>query len=110
MNDLEFRDLQNKKYSSTKWRRLRRQVAEDNLYICQTCDRLFKSNQLIVHHIKHVNKHNILDDNFFYDKDNLTLTCIYCHNTEHKKLSEDCISFDETGRAVVIRERKVKKR
>lgn len=105
MDDEQYRLLQNKRYSENRWRRLRKEIVEDNMFICQSCKRMYKSNELIVHHIEEVNKDNILDDHFFFNKDNLTLECQKCHNSRHHGKKLNYLEFDEKGRVIIKKER-----
>lgn len=58
----------------------------------------------VVHHKIHLTPQNINDANITLNWDNLELTCITCHNTEHMykpvEIRED-IKFDKDGRVIL---------
>lgn len=50
----------------------------------------------IVHHKDYINESNYIDDNVFFNWDNLEGLCLDCHNKEHFKKKIE-YKFDENG-------------
>ena len=85
-----------KKYKSKKWQRLRYK----KIILNPLCERCLKkgiyNSAKIVHHKEYVTDKNFLDDNIFFNIDNLESLCQECHNKEH--FGEDVeYNFDENG-------------
>lgn len=95
-------------YSSQKWKRLRKQIAESNFYICQMCGRPFSSDDIIIHHITHINQDNVDDPNVTFNSDNLCCVCRSCHakihRDDYRKKRGRNILFDADGNIIGIGE------
>ena len=88
-----------KKYKSKRWNSLRHQ----KLLLNPVCERCLKKGiynaTAIVHHKEYVTDKNYLDDNVFFNIDNLESLCRDCHNKEH--FAEEAeYSFNENGDVV----------
>lgn len=72
-----------KRYKSKRWIRLR--VLKKNINpFCERCLEEGKYTPArIVHHKEYITDQNYLDDNVFYNLDNLESLCQECHNKEH---------------------------
>ncbi len=77
---MNFRDWQKKFYKSKKWINLRNYVRLRDNYTCQHCKRLIVKDKWIVDHIVEINEKNKNDNEILYNKNNLELLCISCHN------------------------------
>ena len=88
-----------KKYNCKRWKDLRKQKK----IISPFCERCLKkgiyNSVYIVHHKEWINDKNYLDDNIFYNIDNLESLCQACHNQEHFEKKEEYF-FDEEGNLV----------
>ena len=51
---------------------------------------------IIVHHKEYITKDNYMNDNIFFNIDNLESLCRDCHNKEHFEDKQEYI-FDENG-------------
>lgn len=85
-----------KKYKSKRWQKLRAY----KLIINPICERCEKKNKIvpaaIIHHKEYVTDLNYLNDDVFFNIDNLESLCRECHNQEH--FSNGCDwKFDENG-------------
>lgn len=87
------------KYKSKRWQKVRRQKILLNP-LCERCDKKeIKTPAEIVHHKEHITDKNYMDDNIFYNIDNLESLCLKCHNQEHFGEKQD-YRFDEEGNLV----------
>jgi 5-methylcytosine-specific restriction protein A len=85
-----------KKYKSKRWQKLRKQ----KLMLNPLCERCLKKDINIaayfIHHKEYVTDNNYIDDNIFFNIDNLESLCKKCHNQEHFEKEVEYI-FDENG-------------
>ena len=51
---------------------------------------------IIVHHKEYITEDNYMNDNIFFNLDNLESLCKDCHNKEHFEEKQEYI-FDENG-------------
>ena len=82
-----------KVYNSYKWKKLRKEKAEDTFQLCEICYKLFKSNNThristldSIHHIVPINRHRALGvkiEDLAYDYDNLISLCNHHHKEAH---------------------------
>ena len=85
-----------KKYKSKRWQKLRKQKILLNPF-CERCQvKGLYVPVWIVHHKEYVTDKNYMDDNIFFNLDNLESLCQDCHNKEHFANEEEYI-FDENG-------------
>lgn len=72
-----------KKYKSKRWQKLR-QLKKNTSPFCERClqEGLFTPAR-IIHHKEYITDLNYLDDNVFFNIDNLESLCQDCHNKEH---------------------------
>ena len=93
-------------YGSQKWKRLRKQIAESNFYICQMCGRPFSSDDIIIHHITHINQNNVDNPQITFNQDNLICVCRSCHakihRDDYRKRRGRNILFDADGNIIGI--------
>ncbi|WP_407855592.1 HNH endonuclease signature motif containing protein [Enterococcus hailinensis] len=78
------RDEVDKLYRTARWSKLRHVVIARDYGLCQECKRrgvIVKGT--VVHHIIEARE----DITKFWDKDNLELICLACHNKEHPEKS-----------------------
>lgn len=82
-------------YKSKEWKRTRLYIMEKYNYICQMCG----GAAYIVHHIEHLNAHNVNDPYIALGEDNLTAVCLDCHNKLHfnEGITQDGLYFDDDG-------------
>ncbi len=74
------RDEIEKFYKKTIWKKLRKEVLEENNYDCQWCKHKGEAGKAnTVHHIKHLKKY----PNLALVKSNLMPVCKECHNELH---------------------------
>ena len=85
-----------KKYDSKRGRKLR-QLKKNISPFCERClqEGLFTPAR-IVHHKEYITDLNYLDDNVFFNLDNLESLCQDCHNKEHFGEKENYY-FDTNG-------------
>lgn len=84
-----------KKYRSKRWQKLRKQKLALNP-LCERCLAKKKvSSTYIIHHKEYITDKNYMDDNIFFNIDNLESLCLKCHNQEH--FSSQDYYFDENG-------------
>lgn len=85
-----------KKYKSKRWQKLRKQ----KLLLNPICERCYKQGIVkatcIIHHKEYVTDKNYLDDNVFFNIDNLESLCRDCHNKEHFTDKQEYV-FNEDG-------------
>lgn len=85
-----------KKYNCKRWRLLRKQ----KILLDPFCERCLLNGiynaTYIVHHKEYVTQENFMDDNVFYNIDNLESLCLACHNKEHFGEKQNYF-FDEEG-------------
>ena len=85
-----------RRYKSKRWQKLRKQ----KLMLNPLCERCLNNNIRVaacfIHHKEYVTDINYMDDNVFYNIDNLESLCKKCHNEEHFGSKEEYI-FDENG-------------
>ena len=84
------------KYDSKRWIRLR-QLKKNISPFCERClaNGLYVPAK-IIHHKEYITDLNFLDDNIFYNLDNLESLCQDCHNKEHFGEKEN-YCFDSNG-------------
>ena len=82
-------------YHSLVWKRVRKNIWLKQSCLCAICGKPCYVDGIskwipkdqrrvgIVHHIEHLNSHNIYDDNITINEDNLQGVCIDCHNKIH---------------------------
>lgn len=89
------------KYKCKRWINTRKIKLEQVNYFCERCLKigLYKNAQ-IVHHKEYINNLNYIDDDIFYNIDNLEALCQECHNQEHFKQDDTDFLFDENGDVV----------
>lgn len=84
-----------KKYRSKRWQKLRVLKKAQN----PVCERCLKKGKVtptyIIHHKEYITDKNYMDDDVFFNLDNLESLCLECHNKEH--FSEIDYLFDENG-------------
>lgn len=85
-----------KKYKSKRWEKLR--LLKKN--ISPFCERCLLNGVYtparIIHHKEYITDLNYLDDNVFFNLDNLESLCQDCHNKEHFGEKEN-YTFDDNG-------------
>lgn len=85
-----------KKYKSKRWQKLRKLKLIMNP-LCERClEKGICNSTYIIHHKEYITDLNYLDDNIFYNIDNLESLCLDCHNKEHFSTEQDYI-FDDNG-------------
>lgn len=87
----EYKKLKNRLYSGSRWKRVKKAIYEERGWKCQCCNKSYIDTLLIVHHIKEITPDNMMVNNrvnesLMYNKDNLLLVCIDCHNEIHKPM------------------------
>ncbi len=88
-----------KKYNCKRWKDLREYKKNINPF-CERCLLKGKYNPAyIVHHKEYITQENYLDDNVFYNIDNLESLCLECHNKEHFSDETDYL-FDKNGNII----------
>lgn len=91
-------DIQ-EKYNSQRWKKLRKFKKQVNPF----CERCFAKGKYIptyiVHHKEYINEDNYMDDNVFFNLDNLESLCKSCHNAEH--FGEKCSYFFDINGDIV---------
>lgn len=71
-------------YNSQRWRKVRQVIIARDYGLCQECKRRGTIKKgVVVHHIIEARE----DVTKFWDKDNLELVCLACHNKEHPEKS-----------------------
>lgn len=85
-----------KRYDSKRWRKLR-QLKKSISPFCERCllNGVYTPAR-IIHHKEYITDLNYLDDNVFYNLDNLESLCQDCHNKEHFGEKENYY-FDDNG-------------
>lgn len=92
-----------KRYNCKRWRELRKYKLILNP-LCERCLKKEKYNAAyIVHHKEYVTQENYMDDDIFYNIDNLESVCLKCHNQEHFSGEKPNYYFDKNGNIVPIR-------
>lgn len=88
-----------KKYHSKRWQKLRKQ----KIILNPVCERCYKKGIIvptyIVHHKEYITDNNYMDDNIFFNINNLESLCIDCHNKEHFEEKQNYY-FDEEGNVI----------
>lgn len=79
-----WKKKKNKFYSSTEWKKMRRDVVLRDKNVCQKCGKIIFSKPN-VHHVINLTPKNIDDPNISLNPDNLITICEDCHNKEHGK-------------------------
>ena len=88
-----------KKYNCKRWKDLRKYKKNINPF-CERCLLKGKYNPAyIVHHKEYITQDNYMDDNVFYNIDNLESLCLECHNKEHFSDKVD-YTFDKEGNLI----------
>lgn len=88
-----------KVYSSSRWKKLRKQIYDRDKGICYFCHKIVLKKPHI-HHLLEINEKNALDESVFFNAD-ILVTCHHeCHNTYHerfgykKSIVNDDLSID----------------
>lgn len=69
-----------KRYKSKRWKKLRNQKLLLNP-LCERClEKGIYTSSYIIHHKEYITDINYMDDNVFYNLDNLESLCLDCHN------------------------------
>lgn len=90
-----------KKYYSRKWKKLRHYKLIQNP-LCERClQKGFYNAAKIVHHKEYITETNYLDDNVFFNIDNLEALCQDCHNKEHFEDKKE-YTFDINGDVIKV--------
>lgn len=85
-----------KKYKSKRWQKLRRMKLAINP-LCERClEKGLMNSTYIIHHKEYITELNYLDDNVFFNIDNLESLCLDCHNKEHFGEKQE-YQFDSNG-------------
>lgn len=66
-------------YKSKEWQNVRAAALLRDAYLCVMCGQPAEE----VHHIKHINKRNVMDPSVTLNLDNLACLCRACHMKEH---------------------------
>lgn len=92
--------MKDKFYNSKAWRNLAKHIRIKYRGVCQSCGIAGTH----VHHIKHINSHNINDPQITLNEKNLTLLCQECHNSAHadERYVRKDVTFDENGMIMPI--------
>lgn len=78
------RDDIDKLYKTNRWQRLRKVIISRDYGLCQECKRRgVITKGIVVHHVVEARE----DITKFWNKDNLELICLACHNKEHPERS-----------------------
>jgi 5-methylcytosine-specific restriction endonuclease McrA len=90
-----------RKYKSKRWQKTRRLYAISINNLCERCrlKRIIKP-LYIIHHKIYINESNYMNDDIFYNFDNLEGLCLNCHNKEHFKDDIE-YEFDKNGDLIV---------
>ncbi|WP_438720421.1 HNH endonuclease [Enterococcus sp. AZ103] len=73
-----------KLYKTHRWQRLREVIISRDYGLCQECKRRgIITRGVVVHHLIEARE----DITKFWNKDNLQLVCLACHNKEHPEKS-----------------------
>lgn len=98
---MTYRDDPNiaKKYRSKRWQKVR-QIKLQMQPFCERClaSGIYKE-AYIVHHKEYITDLNYLDDNVFYNLENLESICIEHHNQEHFSNGKEYL-FDKDGNLI----------
>lgn len=85
-----------KKYRSKRWQKVR-QLKKIQDPICERCKaKGIITPVYIVHHKEYITDKNYMDDDIFFNLDNLESLCLACHNKEHFGERSE-IYFDSNG-------------
>lgn len=85
-----------KKYNCKRWKKLRQMKLGINPF-CERCQaRGVYVPAYIIHHKEYITQENYMDDDVFFNLDNLESICLECHNKEHFGEEVDYY-FDEDG-------------
>ena len=90
-------------YSTTRWKKLRKQIYDRDGGICYFCHKLVLKRPTI-HHKQEINEMNVQDEDVFFNPENLVLCHHECHNAHHKRFGykdtivRDDLSIDYTRR------------
>lgn len=85
------------KYNSQRWRKLTKLKKSMVNGFCERClQKGIYNTAIIIHHKEYINESNYIDDDIFFNIDNLEALCRDCHNKEHFKDEVD-YEFDEMG-------------
>lgn len=88
------------KYKSKKWQKTRQLYLISVNGLCERCMRKGIYNPaIIVHHIIYIDESNYMQDEIFFNSDNLEALCKDCHNKEHFRSKEEFL-FDEDGNLI----------
>lgn len=92
-------------YKSKKWQKCREAYITSVGGLCENClaKGIYKPGE-IVHHIKHIDKQNIIDASITLDWSNLKYVCRDCHAKEHSKFSSRRYTINDDGSVVVNRD------
>lgn len=82
---MKYSDKYEQFYNSKEWKQLRRQVMQDNDYLCAECKRNGKIRQATqVHHKVPIEE----DYGLRLEYDNMEALCNQCHNVAHERRSQ----------------------
>ena len=85
-----------KKYNCKRWKDLRKYKLSINPF-CERCKaRGIYNPAYIIHHKEYITQENYMDDDVFYNIENLESICLECHNKEHFGEEQDYF-FDKDG-------------
>lgn len=85
-----------KKYKSKKWQKLRKKKLILNP-LCERClEKGISNSAYFIHHKEYITDKNYMNDNIFFNIDNLESLCKDCHNKEHFAIKQE-YKFNENG-------------
>lgn len=88
-----------KKYRSKRWKKTR----QIKLFMQPFCERCLEKGiykeAYIIHHKDYITDMNYMDDNVFYNLDNLESICLECHNQVHFGKKKE-YKFDNEGNLI----------
>jgi 5-methylcytosine-specific restriction endonuclease McrA len=85
MENKDFKEWQNKFYTSKEWFEVRNFIRQRDKMKCCRCGKIIKGKS-IVDHIKEITPQNLNDKDITLNPNNLQLLCLDCHN---KKTRDD---------------------
>jgi 5-methylcytosine-specific restriction endonuclease McrA len=89
------------RYKTKRWQKLRHDYMISVNGLCERCKvKGIVKPALICHHKEYINESNYMNDNIFYNVDNLEAVCLECHNKEHFGNGIE-YEFDENGDLII---------
>lgn len=90
-------------YNSPAWRTFSAMIRSSRFHICELCGSPDASE---VHHLVHINKHNVTDPAVTLNEDNVMLLCRHCHYSIHErgKYRNRRSLFDACGNIAKVKE------